>query len=330
VTNGGGASSAVSLVPASPSVATETFGAPNANPLVVEGCTDAASGVLGGLPKPKPTGFPRLPLPVLPKLKKDPDLGALEALVPNANGVLVLEEGNAEDEAGLPKMLVAGAVSFSFSLSLSLVSPDGWVAPNRLLEKTDGALPIPAVVEAVAAFSPKVNVVPDVAGPNEKADLTGAGADPPSVPLSDLSAALEPNANGLPLEAMGIDGGFDPPSCDGLVEVPEPKVKPAKPEGAEGIANVFFGSAGVAEVAEVATEDPPNPFNGVEVDAAGANSAFTAEVDIFLILASYSDFAPVLDVLYRSRKSAMLTYGSVSTAFLQAARNATLSPRSAV
>ena len=308
----------------SPLVASATLGAPNVKPLVLGVGDDPASGVFGGLPKPKPTGLPMLPPPLdFPKLNV-----AFGAAEPNAKGEGAAGEGFS-GVAGPPKILVRGAESFGLSFCSAFGSSG--VIPNGELEKAEGALPkmVPSVF---FPESPNTNGLLESEAPNWNADLTPLDA-PASENLLESLDGLSPNAKVLLLGGLDTSWGLNPPSPNEVTGAAGDKLNPENPLGGAGIEKVLF-VCGVGVGAEVdIDEGPPNPLNDE-----GAEGAFGSAFDVgvcvegrdFFKASSKSDLIPDLSSLYLSRTPAMSVYGSASTAFLQAARKATFNPRSAV
>lgn len=259
------------------------FGAPNAKGRDLTGPSAlSASGVLGGLPKPNPTGFPMLPALGNP-LKKVPLLGEAD---PNENpddppgdvfsGVLVtngfdppveivpknvLDEPEPEDVIAFDVSL-SSVLSASLSLEASLDLP-----PKRLLPKTEVAegaeLPKNEGVELDDALGFENREEPDVDAPN----VNGAGAAELVVEVADeepklnedfgASEAAGSDAAGLGAKLNGLPNEFAPPVStlgikpdpDGVLEDVEDDpmgLKPEKPLGGAGIVKegVAAGSSG--------------------------------------------------------------------------------------
>lgn len=266
----GGASSAAScLVASCPSespspFASVTLGAPNEKPLVVEVGTAPASGVLGGLPKPNPTGFPMLPLPLgFP----NPNVG-LGELEPKANG-------DDEPDDGLsvvrppPKTLGLGVESFGLSFCSGFAVAD---TPNIALEKTEGVLPN-TFSPVFFPESPNANELVELDEPKAKADLTPFEDGPPSTGLLVSSAGFSPKLdNGLFAGGLDASCGLKPPSLGGVDEVAGAKLKPENPPAGAGIENELLGCDEGAGAELEAKEEPPNPVKADGAAGGGGGS----------------------------------------------------------
>lgn len=269
------------------------FGAPNAKGKDFTGPSAlSASGVLGGLPKPNPTGFPMLPALGNP-LKKVPLLGDAD---PNENpeeppgdafsGVLVtngfdppvelvpknvLDEPEPEDVIAFDESL-SSVLSASLSLEASLDLP-----LKRLLPKTEAAegteLPKNEGVELDDALGFENKEEPEVDAPNVK----GAGAAELVVEVadeepklnedfgasetgSDAAALGAAKLNGLPnvLEPPLSTLGTKPDPEDELdgVEDDPMGLNPEKPVGGAGIVKEEVAVRGLAELSVGFGADP--------------------------------------------------------------------------
>lgn len=272
------------------------FGAPNAKGRDFTGPSAlSASGVLGGLPKPKPTGLPMLPALGKPPKKELPLLGDAD---PNENaedaagevfsGVLVTN--GFDPEVLEPKNMLpleeeaegAGAGSFSsdLSASLALALAAGWKllkrtfstpdadAGNEVWLKNEG---VEDVVD-VSGFENKEE--PDVDVPNEN----GAGAVELVVEENedglnendDFGGSEAAGSNPAGLEAEKLNGlpselelpestlGVNPAPDDELVVAEDDArgLKPEKPLGGAGIVNEGVEAGGLAEPSAGFGADP--------------------------------------------------------------------------
>lgn len=305
---------------------------------------DSASGVRGGLPKPKPTGLPMLPA-VAPKVNgADFDAGG---------GVLKLNPPplfvGVEVSAGLsepnvrppPKILldvlvvVGFSASFSFSslsFELSLVG-----VVKRLLEKIDGD-----AADELSAGLPdgKENEVEDEdeedGAPNVKADLGGAAEElPPEVADDEPNVkedvfvrsmeGLKPPAVLVEEEdAAGAAGAGNPANPDGGAGIAGGALL-SEPDGASGFAPKLNGLLGAAGgIGAVVPALVPNDKADVALDDAAAG---VGDGETFLISCSYSSLTFDRKDLYCSSTVARSRNGSESTDLVIASTNDTLRPR---
>ncbi len=203
------------------------------------GAGPVSSGVLGGLPKPNPTGLPKLPGLVPPK-------------PPNAVGLLGEEPkaNDGEDFSGVEKdappntLLAVDDIALSFSVAFSSSSVLSG-CPKRLLLNTEGAPdPNGFDFETIDLFeSPDAKAL--VGGeevdvddrPNVKEDLAGAVPEA----LSDVNGVNDPNPGAPALLSEGASSslGMNPPlpESDALERFPNPE----KAVGGAGIAALDFG-----------------------------------------------------------------------------------------
>ena len=310
----------------------------------------SASGVLGGLPKPKPTGFPMLPAlgKPLKRLAFAGDAEPKEKGLDEADFSGVLVANGLEPVEPEPKkppedevVVVDAGASFSsgLSASFSLVVSEGLpnVLPPKMEEdELEGPKKEvgPDEVDDVGPFPNKEE--PDEGAPNEKGDgalepVVGAVNEPLNEKL-DLGASdaggsevagLEPKLNGLArvLELLVSDFGAKPELVDDPDDVGATRgLNPEKLAGGAGM--VKLGAEGGLVEASV--------LLNIESEGAllvdGALEGADADVDLSSRLAS----TETRSALYRSSMSATSANGSASMAFEMAERSETFKPRMAL
>lgn len=236
---------------------------------------DSGSGVLGGLPNPNPTGFPKLPLFAAPP--KPPngevDLGGLE--VPKKPPVLpVLEEvPNGFDELFPKRLFALELVSFSFSSEVDLPKGDADPPPNAPL---GAELPNRDEVGLGSESPDSLGL-----GGEEEEGKSGTVAVEPNADLPGVVDA-EPKENPeLVLEGASLLSKPVVADDDGIVFPPKLKLVAG------------FGMAVEAEVDDP-KPDPPDPLNR---DEEGAGAGAEGGAGLLLGFSSNSFWTDILKFL---------------------------------